>query len=65
MAEATDGVRNDPEHERFVFPADDTFGAVYYRLAPGIITYTHTEVPPEIGGRGIANQPPSGIAFAP
>ena len=39
----------DPEHERLVFPGDGTFGAVYYRLAPGIITYIHTEVPPETG----------------
>jgi predicted GNAT family acetyltransferase len=49
VAEARDGVRNDPEHERFVFPADGTFGAVYYRVDPGIITYIHTEVPPGIG----------------
>jgi uncharacterized protein len=25
-------------------------------LAPGVITFTHTEVPAELGGRGIGSQ---------
>jgi predicted GNAT family acetyltransferase len=27
-----------------------------YRLKPGVITFTHTEVPKELGGRGIGSQ---------
>jgi hypothetical protein len=29
--------------------------ATYYSLADGVITFIHTEVPPELGGRGIAS----------
>jgi uncharacterized protein len=29
---------------------------LYYRMAPGVITLAHTEVPPALGGRGIGSE---------
>jgi hypothetical protein len=28
----------------------------YYQLAPGVITFRHTEVPPEMSGHGVGSQ---------
>ena len=27
----------------------------FYKLADGVITFVHTEVPPELGGRGVGS----------
>jgi predicted GNAT family acetyltransferase len=41
--------------KRFELDADGHTGVMYYRLEPGVITLVHTEVPPEIGGRGVGS----------
>ena len=33
-----------------------TVAASYYEIADGVITFAHTEVPPELGGKGIGSK---------
>ena len=35
---------------------DGHLAATYYKIADGVITFVHTEVPPELGGKGIGSQ---------
>jgi len=51
-----DEISHDPARHRFMIEADGAVGALYYRLAPGVITFYHTEVPAALGGRGIASK---------
>jgi uncharacterized protein len=48
-------VRDNAALHRFELDVDGHTAVSYYRLAPGVITFTHTEVPPELGGRGIGS----------
>jgi uncharacterized protein len=48
-------VRNNTALNRFELDADGHTAVAYYRLAPGVITFTHTEVPQELAGRGIGS----------
>src|SRR5215831_12008583 len=49
-------VRNNPASNRFELDVDGHTAASYYRLAPGVITFTHTEVPPELEGHGVGSR---------
>jgi len=53
---ASDQVRNNPAQDRFELNADGGTAAAYYTLSPGVITFTHTEVPPALEGRGIGSK---------
>jgi len=55
-----DDVRDNPTHHRFELDVDGHLAVAYYKLSPGEITFTHTEVPPELGGRGIGSKIASG-----
>ena len=46
---------NEPE-SRFEVSANGAVAVVSYTLEPGRIVFTHTHVPGELSGRGIANQ---------
>jgi len=46
-------VRDDREHNRFVFELDGTLAHLEYATQPGRLILIHTEVPEELGGRGI------------
>jgi predicted GNAT family acetyltransferase len=48
-------VRNNTELHRFELDADGHMAVAYYRLSPGVISFTHTEVPNELSGRGIGS----------
>ena len=48
-------VRDNTALHRFELDADGHTAVAYYTLAPDIITFTHTEVPPELGGQGIGS----------
>ena len=48
-------VRNNAELNRFELEVDGHLAVAYYRPSPGVITFTHTEVPPELGGRGVGS----------
>lgn len=52
----TDEVRNNTALHRFELDADGHTAVAYYQLAPGVITFTHTEVPPALSGRGIGSR---------
>lgn len=43
-----------PEQERFVAVVDGVTALLNYERTAGAVAMTHTVVPPEIGGRGIA-----------
>jgi uncharacterized protein len=40
---------------RFELKAGDHLAIAAYRLAPGVITFTHAEVPPALSGQGIGS----------
>ena len=51
----TDIVNNKARH-RYDLAVDGHIAATYYAIADGVITFIHTEVPPELGGQGIASK---------
>ena len=51
----TDIVNNRALH-RYELTVDGHLAATYYKISDGVITFIHTEVPPELGGRGIGSQ---------
>ena len=48
-------VRDNPALHRFELEADGHTASAYYKRTPGVITFTHTEVPPALSGRGIGS----------
>ena len=48
-------VSDNKERHRFELEADGIVAFSEYTRAPGLITVTHTEVPKELGGRGIGS----------
>jgi predicted GNAT family acetyltransferase len=51
----TEIVNNKARH-RYELAVDGHIAATYYAIADGVITFIHTEVPPELGGRGIGSK---------
>ena len=49
-------VSNNPAHHRYELAVDGHLAATYYEIADGVITFIHTEVPPELGGKGIGSK---------
>ena len=49
-------VINNPAHHRYELAVDGHLAATYYSIADGVITFIHTEVPPELGGKGIGSK---------
>lgn len=52
----TDHFRDNEARDRFELDVDGVIAFVTYRKSPGAITLVHTEVPPELGGRGIGSK---------
>jgi len=52
----SDEVRDNTQLHRFELDADGHTAVAHYRLSPGVITFTHTEVPPELSGRGVGSR---------
>ena len=50
----TDVVNNKAQH-RYELTVDGHLAATYYKVADGVITFIHTEVPPELGGKGVGS----------
>ena len=50
----SDIVNNLAQH-RYELTVDGHLAATYYELADGVITFVHTEVPPELGGKGVGS----------
>ena len=51
-----DTVSNNPAQQRYELAVDGHIAASYYEIADGVITFVHTEVPPELGGKGIGSK---------
>jgi hypothetical protein len=49
-------VSHDPGARRFSIEVDGNHAELDYTLGNGVMTITHTRVPPAIGGRGVAAQ---------
>lgn len=49
-------VNHDPGHSRFEIRKDGATAVAEYQLSGDTLILTHTEVPPEHRGQGIANQ---------
>jgi uncharacterized protein len=47
---------NNREHHRFELEVEGHLAESYYKLDGGVITFVHTEVPPELGGKGIGSK---------
>jgi uncharacterized protein len=41
---------------RYELEVDGHLAVAFYKRADGVITFTHTEVPKELGGRGIGSR---------
>jgi len=50
-----DIVNNRAEH-RFELTVDGHLASAYYKTDGNVITFEHTEVPPELGGKGIGSR---------
>jgi predicted GNAT family acetyltransferase len=48
-------INNKAQH-RYELVVDGYVAATYYKLADGVITFIHTEVPPELGGKGVGSR---------
>jgi predicted GNAT family acetyltransferase len=51
----SDLVNNRAKH-RYELAVEGHIAATYYEIADGVITFVHTEVPPELGGKGIGSR---------
>ena len=49
-------VRDNPQQHRYELDLEGDTAVAYYKLADNVITFTHTEVPPALGGRGVGSQ---------
>ena len=49
-------VVNNPAHQRYELVVDGHIAATYYKITDRVITFIHTEVPPELGGKGIGSK---------
>ncbi len=49
-------VRQNTAHSRFELEVEGSIAVAYYRSAGDVVTFTHTEVPRQFRGRGIASR---------
>jgi predicted GNAT family acetyltransferase len=59
-----DDVQDNSARSRYELIVDGYTAFVEYRLHPGVIEYYHTEVPKELGGRGIGSKLAAGVLAA-
>jgi uncharacterized protein len=43
-------------HHRFELEVDGHLAKSFYEIENGVITFIHTEVPPELGGKGVGSR---------
>ena len=51
----TDVISNNAAQYRFELAVDGHIAAAYYKRAGNVITFEHTEVPAELGGKGVGS----------
>jgi hypothetical protein len=47
---------NNKAHHRYELAVDGHLAASYYAISDNVITFIHTEVPPELGGKGVGSK---------
>ena len=52
----TDAVRNNTAEHRYELTVEGHIAATYYKIADGVITFVHTEVPDALAGRGVGSK---------
>ena len=52
----TESVQNNPAQKRYELEVEGHLAATYYELSNGVIIFVHTEVPKELGGKGIGSK---------
>ena len=52
----TETVRDSPARRRFELEVEGHTAFTEYKLASGVITFVHTEVPKALAGRGVATR---------
>jgi len=52
----TDTVINNTAKHRYELEVEGHLAATYYKLTDGVITFVHTEVPPELSGKGVGSK---------
>lgn len=48
-------VKHEPDHSRYSATVDGALAVADYHRQGNVIAFTHTEVPPQIKGRGVAS----------
>jgi uncharacterized protein len=48
-------VVNNKAQQRYELTVEGHLAATYYTLSDGVITFVHTDVPPELGGKGVGS----------
>ena len=49
-------VVNNRAHHCYELTVDGYLAATYYAISDGVITFIHTEVPSELGGKGVGSR---------
>ena len=49
-------VVNNKAHHRYELTVEGHLAATYYEISGNVITFIHTEVPPELGGKGVGSK---------
>ena len=57
-------VHDNPARSRYELEEDGHIAFVAYKIGPGMIDFIHTEVPKELGGRGIGSKLAQGVLAA-
>jgi len=52
----TEAVQNNTTKHRYELEVEGHIAASYYLMSDGVITFTHTEVPKELEGKGIGSR---------
>jgi predicted GNAT family acetyltransferase len=52
----TDTVNNNTAKQRFELEVEGHMAAAYYERSGNVITFEHTEVPAELGGKGVGSR---------
>jgi hypothetical protein len=56
VAAMTETIHDNTDEQRFELKIQGQTAYVYYALAPGIITFMHTDVPLVMSGQGVASR---------
>lgn len=49
-------ILNNGDQHRYELELEGHLAATYYELEGNVITFVHTEVPPELGGKGVGSK---------